>query len=135
MILPPNIPIYGDTSYRGKCPTETAEQITLVSAVRRQWPNTIGRVMIHVKNEGKRRHSQATWDQANGMVKGASDIMAPGCPSLVMELKRKDHTQSRISDEQVEYLEASHEMGAWVCIALGWEAAFAAVKAWSSVRA
>lgn len=130
MILPPNIPIYGDTSYRGNCPTETAEQVTLFGAIRK---TPLGRVALHIKNEGKRKHGQVSWDKANGLVKGASDIMIPGAPAFVCELKRKDKTKSRISDEQIAYLEAAQEYGAFACIALGWEAAWEAVQEWQKV--
>lgn len=132
MILPQNIPIYGDTSYRGKCPTETAEAVTLFSMIRLTYPKTLGKIAIHIKNEGKRKHSQAQWDKASGMVKGASDVMIPGSPTFVSEIKRKNHTLSKISKEQVEYLEAAKENGAFVCIALGYEAALEAIKEWVS---
>lgn len=127
MILPPNIPIYGDPTWRGACPTENAEQVTFFAAIRK---TPMGRVALHIKNEGKRRHGQVSWDKASGLVKGASDIMIPGSPAFVCELKRKDHTKSRISGEQSEYLEAAQEYGAFAVIALGWEAAWEAVQEW-----
>jgi hypothetical protein len=129
---PHNIPLYGDPDWRGQCPTETAEAVTLFQAIRAQWPDTLGRIAVHVKNESRRTHGQAKWDKAQGLVTGASDIMIPGAPSFVCELKRKDRTKSRISDEQIAYLEAAQENGAFACIALGWEAAFQAVKEWHS---
>lgn len=127
MILPANIPIYGDTSWRGVCPTENAEQVTFFAAIRK---TPMGRVALHIKNEGKRRHGQVSWDKASGLVKGASDIMIPGAPSFVCELKRKDHTKSRISEEQIAYLENAQSLGAFCCVALGWEAAWEAVEEW-----
>jgi len=127
LILPHKIPVYGDTEWRGSCPTETAEQVTFFAAIRK---TPLGRVALHIKNEGRRRHGQVSWDKANGLVKGASDIMIPGALAFVCELKRKDHTKSRISDEQIAYLEAAQEYGAFVCIALGWEAAWEAVQEW-----
>ena len=130
MKLPQHIPLYGDPTWRGKCPTENAEAVTFFQAVRAQWPNTLGKLAVHIKNEGKRRHSQVSWDRAQGMVTGASDIMIPGASAFVCELKRKDHTQSKISDDQVAYLLAAIENGAFAVIALGWEAAFEAVKEW-----
>ena len=132
MKIPPNIPLYGDPNWRGPCPAETAEAVTLFQAVRAQWPNTLGKLAVHIKNEGKRRHGQVSWDKAQGLVKGASDVMIPGSPAFVCELKRRDRTKSKISKEQIEYLEAAQENGAWVCIALGWEASFEAVKEWHS---
>ena len=57
------------------------------------------------------------------MVKGASDIIIPGGPAFVCELKRRDHTQSKWQDGQQEYLDAAQRAGAFVCIALGYKAA------------
>lgn len=128
MILPPNIPLYGDPAFRGDCPTETAEAVTFFNAIRRtKW----GALAIHVKNEGVRNHRQAAWDKAQGLVTGAADIIIPGAPAFVCELKRQDRTKSRISKEQVAYLEAAHAAGAFVCVALGWQAAMGAVNEWS----
>jgi len=118
---PPNIPLYGDPDWRGDCPTETAEAVTLFQAIRAQWPDTLGRIAVHVKNESRRTHGQAKWDKAQGLVTGASDIMIPGSPAFVCEL-----------DEQIAYLEAAQDNGAFACIALGWESAFQAVKEWHS---
>jgi hypothetical protein len=129
LILPENIPLFGDPKWRGPCPTETAEAVTFFSEIRKtQW----GAIAVHIKNEGKRRKGQITWDKAQGLVKGASDIIIPGAPAFVCELKRRDHTKSRISQAQIDYLTDAQGAGAFACIALGWEAAFAAVEAWSS---
>lgn len=69
------------------------------------------------------------------MVTGAVDIVIPGNPSFVCELKRRDHTLSKIHDEQVEYLHAAKEAGAFVCIALGADAASAAFEKFLDARA
>lgn len=130
MIFPSFLNVFGDTTYRGDCPLESADQATLVNQVRKRHPKTAGRLIVHVKNEGKRTARQAQMDKAQGLTKGASDIMIPGNPSLVLELKRKDHTKSAWSEGQKEYLEAAKEAGAFVCVALGWEAALKAVDKW-----
>ena len=62
-------------------------------------------------------------EKAEGMVKGASDIIIPGGPAFVCELKRRDHTKSVWQDGQQEYLYAAQRAGAFVCIALGHKAA------------
>ena len=64
------------------------------------------------------------------MTPGASDIIIPASVSFVCELKRKDHTQSKWQDGQIEYLEAANHAGAFVCVALGWEAAWQAFNDW-----
>ena len=130
MRIPSNIPLYGNPDFRGPCPTETAEALTFFNAIRK---TRFGSIAVHIKNEGKKRHTQAAWDKAQGLVKGASDIIIPGAPTFLCELKRQDHTQSRISKEQIAYLEAAKNNGAWVCVALGWEAALEAVNEWSRI--
>ena len=64
------------------------------------------------------------------MTPGASDIIIPGNPSFVCELKRRDHTKSTWQPKQLEYLEAAKENGSFVCVALGWEAAWDALENW-----
>lgn len=129
MKFPEWLHIYGDTAWRGDCPTEDAEHVTFVNAVRRCYPKCAA-VMVHVPNEGNRTASQASWEKARGMNTGASDFIFAGAPSLVIEMKRRDHTKSRWQDGQVEFLQAARDRGAIVCAALGWEAALQAVKEW-----
>ena len=33
-------PVYGDMSYRGKCPTEAMEMVTFFAMLRREYPGT-----------------------------------------------------------------------------------------------
>ena len=122
------LPVYGDQSYRGDCPTESNEQVTLFARMRKRWPDTIGRVAIHPRNEGKRTPGQVWHQKAEGMTDGASDVIIPGCPAFVLELKRRDHTASTWQKGQVEYLKAAHDMGAFVCVALGADAAIEAIE-------
>lgn len=129
MIFPDSIPVYGDKNLRGKCPTEDMEMVTFFNQLRAQHP-AIGAVAVHIKNEGKKRRDKVARDKIEGMVTGASDIIIPGCPSFVCEMKRRDHTQSTITDEQIQYLLAAQNMGAFVCIALGYEGAFLALQDW-----
>ena len=107
MLLPNDIKIYGNTEYRGTCPKETLEQVTFFSRLRRQYPDTLGLIAFHVRNEGKRNHLQAAKEKSEGMTTGAADIIIPGAPTFVCELKRRDHTQSSISDQQVAELSRS----------------------------
>jgi len=127
-----DIPIYGDIDYRGKCPQETPEQITAVGIVRRTMPK-LGAVMFHVKNEGKRIRGAAK-EKVSGMVTGTSDLVAPGNPSFVCEIKRKDHTESKISDEQIKYLINAKALGSFVCVALGHQAVIDAAKDWELLQ-
>lgn len=122
------LPVYGDQTYRGDCPTETAEQVTLFARIRKRWPDTIGRVAVHVRNEGKRTPGQVWHQKAEGMTTGAPDVIVPGAPALIVEMKRRDHMKSKWQPGQVEYLKAAHEMGAFVCVALGADAAIEAIE-------
>lgn len=133
MKIPINIRVYGNIKFRGKCPKETIEQITFVSWVRRTYPDTHGLTLFHAKNEKKRKGAEFVEldkDKAMGFVKGCSDIHDHGKPSLCMEIKRQDHTQSTIDDDQVSYLLAAQKNHAFVCIALGHEAAIEAFNDW-----
>lgn len=130
MIIPPWLPSYGSPDWRGNCPSETVEQVTFFGALARTAPR-LAAVAIHPRLEGKRTHWQAAQQRAEGALnKGAPDIIIPGAPTFVCELKRRDRTQSTWQTGQLEYLQACQEAGCFVCVALGYEAALAAVGEW-----
>ncbi len=124
----PDIPVYGDVNFRGKCPTESAEQITFFNKIRKVEPTA-----FHARNEGKRTHWQVARQKAEGLTKSVSDIIIPGAPTFVCELKRQDHTQSKWQDGQIDYLLNSKDNGAFVCVALGWESAMQAYNDWRTI--
>lgn len=128
MIFPENIKVFGDTTYRDKqCPKEDAELITFFNELRRRSP-TLSAIALHIKNEGKRTAEQAARERAKGALKtGATDIVLMG---FICELKRVDHTLSRLEQPQARYLTAAQECGGFACIALGYMAAFEALEAW-----
>lgn len=131
MRFPPWLQVFGDQSHRDKnCPKEQLEQITFISRLRRQYPDTLGALAVHVKNEGKRTHGQVMFAKAEGLTKGAPDIIIPTSPPMLIEIKRRDHTASRWQDGQLDYLEAAHKLGAFACVALGADAAMEAVQQW-----
>ena len=133
MKFPEWLPVYGAKDYRGKCPKEALEQMTFFNRVRTRWPDTIGVLALHPKNEEKRAGRQFRTlekDKAMGLCKGASDIIIVGNPSFVCELKRLDHTLCSWQDGQIEYLEAAQKQGSFVCVALGANAAIEAVEQW-----
>ncbi len=130
MKFPEWLPVYGSAEYRNKkCPTESAEQITFFNTLRREYPE-LGLIAIHPRNEGKRTAQQAQRQKAEGMTAGAADIIIPGAPAFVCELKRRDHTLCHWEDEQLKYLATAQTMGAFVCVALGYEAALEALQEW-----
>lgn len=130
MKMPESIKVYGDTSWRGRCALETAEATTFFAHIRLRYPRTLARIATHIRNESRRSMPQARRHKAEGMVKGAADIIIPGNPSFVCELKRRDHTKCRISPEQLAYLDAAQAQGAFACVALGHAAALDAVSDW-----
>jgi len=126
MKLPTDIAIYGDTDFRGPCPKEVLEQVTFFSRLRREYPTTHGALAIHARNEGKRTLLQAATEKSEGLTTGATDIIIPGAPAFVCELKRRDHTLSSIHKAQLDYLRAAKAAGCFTCIALGVDAAWEA---------
>jgi hypothetical protein len=125
----PKIPVYGDQSYRGKCPAEDIEQINWVSWLRFNHPQ-IALTLIHVKGEGKRTPQQIAKEKKMGFQRGPSDLILTGSPSFICELKRADHTKSKWQDGQQEFILQSLEQGAFVCVALGAEGAKLAFNEW-----
>lgn len=137
MKFPDWLPVYGCKEYRGPCHKEGAEQVTFFQQLRREYPDSWGVLAIHPKNEAKRRggqFQQLARDKAMGLSTGASDIIIPGTPAFVCEMKRKDHTQSKWEPEQLPYLEAAHKAGAFACVALGWEGARMAFEEWLKLQ-
>lgn len=138
MKFPSDLPVYGDTQYRGECPSETMEQVTFFGRLREQYAESWGLIALHPRNEGLRTWTKAAFERAEGMTKGAADIIIPGFPSFVCEIKRRDHTKSKWQEGQQEYLDASKKAGSFVCIALGadaaWDAFIDYVAEWQAKR-
>lgn len=122
--------VYGDPDWRGKCPLEAAEAVSLFCQLRAEFPE-LAKVATHIRNEGKRTKRQGFQHQQEGMNTGASDVIIPVCPPIVMEMKRRDHTLSSISKEQVDYLVAAASGGAFTGVALGAAGAMKMVRAWA----
>lgn len=138
MIFPDWLPVFGDRSFRGECPKEAAEQATFFNQLRKEYPDSWGLLALHPKNEEKRKGAQfhrLKMDKAMGFATGASDVIIPGAPALVLEIKRRDHTKSKWESDQLPYLEASHKAGAFVGVALGWEGAWQAFNEWLMIHA
>lgn len=134
MIIPEWLAVYGDASYRGKCPVESAEQITFFGQLRRLHQK-LAQVVFHPRMEGSRTRGQASWQAAEGsLIAGVADVIGIGNPMLVMELKRRDHTKSTWQPGQVEFLQRSLDRGAFVCLCLGYQAALEALKDWESLQ-
>ena len=131
--IPKQITVYGDTSFRGDCPKETPEQISFLCLLKAEFPE-LAKIAVHIRNEGKRSKRQGHQQKIEGMNTGASDIIIPCCPPMLIELKRRDHTKSSSSAKQLKYLIDSHVQGAFACYALGATGAIEAVRAWHSIN-
>lgn len=122
-----NFKTYGETT-KEPCPSEQYEMASFFNRLRAEYPDSWGKVAIHVRNEGKRTFGQVQRTRfEGGFVKGASDISIPGSPSFICEMKSRSHT-ARLSKEQIEYLTAAQKLGAFVCVALGAKAAWQAFE-------
>jgi len=128
MKIPEAIPVYG-TAIKGCKITEAYHMVTFFNTLRINYPNTYGAIAVHIRNESKRTQQQIMRHRIEGLVKGCSDIIIPGNPSFVCEMKSRSLT-SRISSEQILYLMSAKECGSFVCIALGHDAAMEAFNDW-----
>jgi len=127
------IPVYGDTFFRGKCPTENVEQVSVFNRIRRDFPKTWGVLAFHPRNEQlleKGQFSTVLKHKAEGMTPGVVDLIIPARIPLVMEIKRCDHTLSSWQPGQVAYLKAARDAGSFACVALGAVGAWEAFEAW-----
>lgn len=125
--------VFGDLEFRGKCPLEGREQATFFNRLRREYPDTLGVLALHPRNEAQLRGGQfgaMSKQKAEGMTPGASDIIIPARVPFVAEMKRRDYTQCTWQDGQVEYLTAAANMGAFACVAFGYDAAWQALEYW-----
>lgn len=119
---------YG-SAVSGPCPSEKVEMASFFNRLRREYPQ-YGAIALHIRNEGKRtamQHQSIVGE--GGFIKGASDVVIPGAPTFVMEMKSRAKT-ARVSKEQTAYLEACAAQGAFACVALGALGAWEAFQAW-----
>lgn len=131
LILSKNIQIVGDLGWRGECPLEDNDLITTMEWIKREYPAF---TPFHAKNEKKRRGKQFAELKKERMksaiVTGWSDVCVPGFPTLFIEIKRRDHTQSEIFADQVDFLVKQQNIDCWCFVALGWQAAIDCFMMW-----
>lgn len=131
MKIPPEIRVFGDMKFRGKdCPREAAEQVTFFNQIRKHYPESFGLIAVHNRNEGLKSVQQVNKEKMEGMASGSPDVVIPGSPTFLCELKRLDHTICKWQPGQLPYLLAAQEQGAFCCVALGWQAAWEAFEHW-----
>ena len=101
------------------CPLEETEQITLASWL--DWNHVL---YCHVPNGGYRHPVIANRFKAQGVKAGVPDILIFDRPypaenvtvyvGVAIELKRKDKSLGRLSDNQAQWISALRERG-WLC--------------------
>jgi hypothetical protein len=129
--IPKTIPVFGDISYRNaKCNHEWVEQKEFFGWMKEHLP-LFFEIAIHPKNEGERTGKQSSQDKEMGSLNtGASDVIIPCRIPFVCEIKKADHTKSKLINTQLKYLESCQDRGAFACIAIGNNGAKIAIREW-----
>ena len=125
----PELKVYGDLKFRGKCPKEEIEQITFFNQLKRLYPD-VAELATHTNNEGRKSIGKAIKDARNGLNQGIADIIIIDRLPCLIEMKRQNHTLSKWQDNQERKLILAQEKGALACVALGYKAALEAVEEW-----
>jgi hypothetical protein len=125
MKIPNEIPVFGSSVKRDDT-SESLHAMTFFAKLRREFPE-YGAIATHIRNEGKRTNVQIQKQKAEGLTTGTSDIIIPANPPFVCELKSRS-PRATISNEQIEYLLQAQKLGAFACVAIGYEGAIEAFK-------
>lgn len=111
-------------------PTESNEQQTLFEWARRmegRWPEL--KLLYHIPNEGKRSVRTGARMKAEGLRSGVPDICLPvargGNHGLYIELKRRRN--SRVTEEQLRWVERLAEQGYVAAICRGCDEAISLI--------
>lgn len=129
MKMHPLIKVYGEIQ-KGACPDENTECQTIVNQNKKHNPHVM---ILHIKNEGSRTKAQMDFTNSMGFIKGASDYLLVGNPMGFLEVKRKNYSH-KITKEQELFLLNAQARGAFVGIALGWEAGMRFIEDWKSLQ-
>lgn len=114
-----------DSGYRGPCNKEDDDGISFYAWVIYHFPEVN---IFHVANESGVSTSAGHIEKRRrkGVTQGVSDyiILTPGIKSFaVIELKRKDKTKSKVSKDQIEFLDRVVSDGGYAAVAYGLEEA------------
>lgn len=129
------IEIFGDANWRGDCPLEDADTITICNHIRQAHGGRFEKSVLHVMNE-KHRKDKADFRQLlaerkkGAIITGWSDVCVTGWPTLFMEVKRKDLSLSKLPQVEIDFLVANQNNDAWVFVVPGWEAGIACFENW-----
>ena len=108
---------------KNSTPHEHAEQVTFVSQFEIEYPDIR---ILAIPNGSHRHKAVAAKLKAEGVRRGAPDLLIPAW-RLWVEMKRQKG--GRISIEQKEWIAYLESIGHFVIVGRGWEDAMAQVKA------
>lgn len=109
-----------DSKYRGECPSEMVEQINSMGWLEKHYPDRWP-LIFHYPAEVKAKPQYMAVRRKCGVKPGISDIIDFGEIRGAFELKRRDKTKSRVSKEQIEFLESVDASGGFAAIAYGFD--------------
>ena len=107
-----------DSGYRGECPSEMVEQINSMGWLEKRYPDRWP-LIFHYPAEVKAKPQYMAVRRKCGVKAGISDIIDFGEIRGAFELKRQDRTKSKVSKEQMSFLEAVDASGGFAAIVYG----------------
>lgn len=114
----PMIRIY-DSGYRGECPSEDVEQINSMGWLEKNFPDR-WKMIFHYPAEAKAKPQYMAIRRKLGVKAGIADIIDFGEIRGAFELKRRDKTKSKVSKDQLEFLESVDASGGFAAIVYGY---------------
>lgn len=109
-----------DSNYRGECPSEMVEQINSMGWLEKHYPDRWP-LIFHYPAEVKAKPQYMAVRRKCGVKPGISDIIDFGEIRGAFELKRRDRTKSKVSKEQIEFLESVDASGGFAAIVYGFD--------------
>lgn len=107
-----------DSNYRGECPSEMVEQINSMGWLEKHHPDRWP-LIFHYPAEVKAKPQYMAVRRKCGVKPGISDIIDFGEIRGAFELKRRDRTKSKVSKEQIAFLESVDASGGFAAICYG----------------
>lgn len=104
-----------DSGYRGECPTEMVEQINSMGWLEKHHPDRWP-LIFHYPAEAKAKPQYMAVRRKLGVKAGIADIIDFGEIRGAFELKRRDKTKSKVSKDQLAFLEAVDASGGFAAI-------------------
>lgn len=109
-----------DSGYRGECPSEMVEQINSMGWLEKHHPDRWS-LIFHYPAEAKAKPQYMAIRRKLGVKAGIADIIDFGQIRGAFELKRRDKTKSKVSKDQLEFLESVDASGGFAAICYSFE--------------